>query len=153
MSRSTIGQRLFALIFVCTGLFSLVSAVSTLTSQRVFLASAATAEGRVAGWIIDHLPVEHSTTAVAFPRIEFTAANGETVEFVWRHASSPPRYAVGQRVSVRYAPEDPRQAEVADSSQWEGVKITGLVGVGFTLFGVLMLFIRPPGQGRSRRAA
>jgi 4-amino-4-deoxy-L-arabinose transferase-like glycosyltransferase len=51
------------------------------------------------------------------PVVEFTA-DGQTYTFESSNASDPPRYKVGEQVTVVYLPENPQRAEVEGGSFW-----------------------------------
>ena len=64
------------------------------------------------------------------PRVTFTTADGRTVVFESRTASSPASYAEGDRVQVRYRAEDVSDARIDSVT---GVWLSSLVTGGLTL--------------------
>lgn len=73
----------------------------------------------------------------------FTDHLGESHTFVSKVRSSPPRYTIGEHVTVLYDPES--QAHDLDATidsfneGWLGPAITGIIGTGFLAFGIPFL--------------
>lgn len=66
------------------------------------------------------------------PVVEFKV-NEQTYAFSSSNASDPPRYEIGEQVSVQYDPNNPKRADIESSSSW--LLWVGLAG----LFVVIML--------------
>jgi hypothetical protein len=73
------------------------------------------------------------------PIVRFTPASGTPTEFAHGFASTPPAYAVGEQVVVRYMPGEPAKARI-DSvfSLWF---IPGLIGGFGVIFGMVAIII------------
>ena len=87
------------------------------------------------------------TALLRFPAVRFRTRAGAEVEFQNAVGSSPLPYRVGQRVPVRYDPDDPRKASIRSfTSLWffcafpalAGV-LAGCLGAGLLLMGLLAL--------------
>jgi len=61
------------------------------------------------------------------PRVRFHARDGKAVDFVSSISSSPPRYVVGDRVSVIYDPANPSRARI--NSFWDLWFLPMILGV------------------------
>jgi hypothetical protein len=76
------------------------------------------------------------------PRISFVAADGRTIEFVSSTAESPPAYAEGDRVQVRYPPDRPADAQVdAVTGLWLGSIVTGAITLVLAAISVVFVVI------------
>ena len=110
--------RAFRLVALALGGVTVVLGVvcGVLTFRtHAFLTGSSTAPGRVVG-LVERESCDHSDdredgrqqvcSSVYAPRVTFTTADGRTVVFESRTASSPASYAEGDRVQVRYRAED-----------------------------------------------
>lgn len=119
-----------------TAVMTIICVVNVVRT-RAFLADSVVATGQVVELISrqsceddeDDAGLRTCTTLYA-PRVVFTAADGRTIDFVSDTASSPPDYAEGDVVDVRYPPARPAQAQV-DSVMgiWLGVIVTGFIAL------------------------
>jgi hypothetical protein len=107
--------------------------------RQKFRARARRAEGLVVG-SAGHAGF-HSGM-LKFPVVEFETESGRLVEFQSSVGSNPPMYRVGQRVSVLYDPDDPKQASI-DSfvSRWLAILVPGCMGGIFLFLGGVFLLI------------
>lgn len=73
------------------------------------------------------------------PVFSFVPENGERVEVDGRTGSTPPAYALGEKVALYYAPAHPSQGYVIDnfSERWFPFSITGALGLVFAGIGVM----------------
>lgn len=101
---------------------------------------------RAAGTVTALVPSSAGTNASSVSdRVRFTTADGRPVEFVETLSTSPPRHAVGDRVTVLYDHDEPTSAMLDDFwSHRLGVVIVsvftgifGVLGAVFSLIGVL----------------
>ena len=69
------------------------------------------------------------------PVVEFEATNGELYRFNSASASRPAAYDVGDAVTVRYNPDNPRDA-VLDDAAISTVNLLRLLGGAFVLVGL-----------------
>jgi hypothetical protein len=70
---------------------------------------------KATGEVIELVPGRSGRTYK--PVIVFKTANGDSVQFESAHASNPPAYDVGERVTVAYLPDEPGNAQI-DSWPW-----------------------------------
>ena len=72
------------------------------------------------------------------PVVRFTTADGRTVEFTSAVGYSYKPH-IGSTVSVRYRPDDPQQAEIANATMWMIPAAFGLAGgLGLLVAGVIV---------------
>ena len=78
------------------------------------------------------------------PLVTFATASGEAIEFKSSRSERPNPYTVGQRVAVRYLPEDPNSADLESvASGWMPLVIVLVMTVvAFTV--ARLPFILPP---------
>jgi hypothetical protein len=71
------------------------------------------------------------------PVVQFTAPTGETIQFTSAAGSRPARYGIGDSVSVRYRPHDPRDATIDGFMElWLAPTIVGGIGLAFLAIGI-----------------
>lgn len=115
-------------LFTLFGAVMLAGTFYLSRDTRAFLASAVRAEGTVIELVRSHKTYR--------PVIRFIDRRGQSVEFTSSAGSSPPSYAVGEKVAVLYLPEKPQNAEVDDFFViWGGLIILGILGIVFFLIG------------------
>lgn len=121
--------------FTLVGLCLLLGAYYTFDKTQSFLGDSMTAQGTVIS-----LEVSESSDSTTYkPRVEFTTADGELVEFTSSFGSKPPSHSKGDIVTVFYKQSAPEQAKINSFfSLWGGaliMTILGLVffGVGFSI--------------------
>lgn len=82
------------------------------------------------------------STESTYPEVEFTDQRGEKQRFRGSIGSSPPDYAIGDRVKVWYDPEQPRQALIAEFTElWLAPLVTAGFGLAFLLAGIGSFFL------------
>jgi hypothetical protein len=75
------------------------------------------------------------------PVVEFKTVDGTNVEFTSWMSTSPPRFSVGESVSVYYDPQNPQSAIINDwLSLWGGSFILGGLTIIFALITYIMYF-------------
>jgi hypothetical protein len=68
-----------------------------------------------------------------FPIVVFTTSDGTSITFRHRTGHSPPSYAVGDRVTVSYLPDDPEGALIAEGfMNWLLPLALLIIGLGLT---------------------
>ena len=85
-----------------------------------------------------------SEGAIYYPVFSFIDREGKEHEIHSSYGSYPPRYEVGDSISVLYEPQNPRKAEI-DSflSLWLGPVIGFVLFVSLVLFSLSFIFIAP----------
>ncbi|HZR36040.1 MAG TPA: DUF3592 domain-containing protein [Nevskia sp.] len=102
---------------------------------RAFVARAQHASGEV----VELVPHRSSDSTTYAPAVRFVAADGQTIRFVASFSSSPPAFAVGERVDVLYPAGQPDQAKInAFFSLWGGAVILGGIGAVFLAVGLAL---------------
>jgi hypothetical protein len=133
----------FTLVAVILGVIALilgvVCGVIALRTQA-FLAESTSATGQVIGLVpresCDEDDDGHRTcTTVYAPRVRFATADGREIVFVSDTASSPASYSEGDRVTIRYRPNEPTKARLDTVTDiWLGAMITGGLASFFAIF-------------------
>jgi hypothetical protein len=106
--------------FTLVGTIALLVAFYLYQETQQFLASAVTVEGEVIELVRvapDRKPmtggvsirVESYTYA---PAVRFLTQEGQLIEFTSPTSTNPPRYAVGDKLSVAYSQSDPHSAKI-----------------------------------------
>lgn len=135
-----------AKVFASLGLAFLVVAAVWAGLRMVSIADLAHADGTV----VDLRDGGRSLR----PVVQFSPPGGSPVQFESLIGSSPPRYAIGDRVGVRYAPDDPSDAViVAFWELWFFPMLAALIGGPFAVVGgVLYVVSRVSGRGQPHSA-
>jgi Protein of unknown function (DUF3592) len=125
----------WGLILAADGVALLLGLVRPALRMRGLLKSGAAAQGTVVGTVqktSDGDPYYH-------PRVQFTTAEGRTVEFTSTFSSQfAPK--VGDPVPVRYRPGSPEQAEADGATMWMLPAAVGfLFGLGLLMAGIIAI--------------
>jgi hypothetical protein len=125
----------WGLILAADGVALLLGLVRPALRMRGLLKSGAAAQGTVVGAVqktSDGDPYYH-------PRVQFTTAEGRTVEFTSTFGSQfAPK--VGDPVPVRYRPDSPEQAEADGATMWVLPAAVGSVfGLGLLVVGIIAI--------------
>jgi hypothetical protein len=129
---------LVAWVFLLLGLGLLGGGGVAASKVKAFADRALSAEGTV---------IELRGSETYRPVVEFTAASGQRRTFAHGVSSSPPAFDVGERVTVLYDPEDPRDARIAGTfSLWFLPIVLGGMGAVFALIGGGILAARAAGR-------
>jgi hypothetical protein len=137
-------------IFLCIfgGIAVLMLGVAAVSSFSVIdqVDREVTAPGSVVDTVVQQEYGDDS--AFSYPVVAFTDRDGQDHTVKVSEGSSPPEWAVGDAVTVRYDPADPEGARIgswtSDLLQWLLPGITGIVGIGFLLAVLLILKVMPP---------
>ncbi|KQN47266.1 hypothetical protein ASE98_25350 [Pseudomonas sp. Leaf48] len=133
--------------FAVVGVALLAGAAISYTNTNKFLETAVTTKGAV----VDLLKIRSDDSYSFKPVIEFTAANGQQVEFTSLGSSNPPAYSVGESVEVLYSPSDVQSAKINSfSALWGGFLVMLILGVVFSCVAAVMFLV---GKLRNRRKA
>jgi hypothetical protein len=84
---------------------------------------------------------ELGTGLVYRPTVRFTTADGETVEVESRTGTNPAPGKVGEAVTVRYDPADPRRFSITSTSRASGCVAWALILFGALIFVVAALIL------------
>ncbi|HKQ02416.1 MAG TPA: DUF3592 domain-containing protein [Actinomycetes bacterium] len=125
----------WGLVLAADGVALLLGLVRPALRMRGLLKSGAAAEGTVVGTV-----QKTGDGALYFhPRVQFTTAEGRTVEFTSTFSSQfAPR--VGDPVPVRYRPDRPEQAEADGATMWMLPAAVGtLFGLGLLVAGIIAI--------------
>jgi hypothetical protein len=90
--------------------------------------------------VVNHVVVPDSDGPITYPVFAFTTSRGASFEVRSRYASGSPGYALGDYVTIRYDPNDSRQAEIIGASRYHFARFVAL-GVG-SLVILAVFFIR-----------
>lgn len=126
-------------------LMLLVAAVSSY-SVIVRVNREVTAPGSVVDTVVQQEAGDNS--GFSYPVVAFTDRDGENHTVQVSEGSSPPEWAAGDAVTVRYDPAYPEGARIgswtSDLLLWLLPGITGIVGTGFLLAVLLIFRVMPP---------
>jgi len=105
-----------------------------------------TAPGSVVDTVVQQEAGDNS--GFSYPVVAFTDRDGENHTVQVSEGSSPPEWAAGDAVTVRYDPAYPEGARIeswtSDLLLWLLPGITGIVGTGFLLAVLLIFRVMPP---------
>jgi Protein of unknown function (DUF3592) len=123
----------WGLILAADGIALLLGLVRPALGMRGLLKSGALAQGTVVG------TVQKTSDRDGYyrPRVQFTTAEGRTVEFTSTFSSqfTP---TLGDPVPVRYRPDSPEQAEADSATMWMLPAAVGsLFGLGLLVAGII----------------
>ena len=123
----------WGLILAADGVALLLGLVRPALGMRGLLNSGALAQGTVVGTV----QKTGGGDASYHPRVQFTTAEGRTVEFTSTFSSQfAPK--VGNPVPVRYRPDSPEQAEADSATMWMLPAAVGsLFGLGLLVVGII----------------
>lgn len=128
------------IIFLLVGTGLLAGGVFFFMRTRRFLATALMATGTVVALV----QARGTKGGITYrPQVAFTTPEGVRSQFTDRLGSRPPRFQVGQVVSVRHDPKDPREARLAGRlGLWFVPMLLSGVGLTFAAVGIaLALFV------------
>jgi hypothetical protein len=144
-TRSRVDWTVLACLALGVGL--LLAGAATFVHTKRFVAGAEHATGTV----VDHSSSSTSEGIVYYPVVRFTTAEGRTVEFSSSSGSSSPP-DVGDRVEVRYDPDDPQDAELSGFFDlWGWTIALGGLGILFSAFALFSPGFGLFGQSRLAR--
>ena len=123
-------------IFALVGVAMLVAAVRQFNRTRAFLRKSAIASGIVIALIENRERDEVSY----FPKIKFQTPPGRDITFESAMGSSSQARSIGDRIAVRYRPDQPNVAEIdAFMPLWGLTLLFSALGVVFLFVGVGIL--------------
>ena len=135
----------FSLAFGLTGLYLVSVAIRLIIRQRDWKLRAVRAEGTIVGFEAETPTGDRAGHPLFAPLVTFTAANGESIEFKSSRSERPNPYTVGQKVAVRYLPEDPDGADLeAVASGWMSLIVVLVMAVVALTISTLPFILPPP---------
>jgi len=118
------------LFFIGLGLALLAPFAYCLTTKLWFWSQASTAPATVVALEIKGAADLRSRKPTLFPVVRFVTAQGQHLTATAPTGTNPPAYEAGQRVSIRYLPDNPQQVEMPDFfSRWGGILISAVFGL------------------------
>jgi len=134
----------FSLLFGLTGLYLLTVAIRLIVRMRDWKRRAIRAEGTIVGFEEERFSGDRAGHPLFAPLVTFTTADGQSIEFKSSRSERPNPYTVGQRVAVRYLPEDPNSADLESvGAGWLSLVVVLIMTVvAFTI--ASLPFILPP---------
>ena len=129
-------------VFAFIGLVFILVSFWTYRNTRQFLAQSETAQGQVIDLVLrsSHDSNSGTSSGVYYPVVRFATPEGEYIEFQSGIGSQPPAYRIGDRVTVRYRPDDPYRARIDSFFQlWFLSVLFG--GLGFVFGGIGFILI------------
>jgi len=134
----------FSLLFGIAGLYLVIVAIRLIIRMRDWKRRAVRAEGTIVGFEEERFSGDRAGHPLFAPLVMFTAASGQSIEFKSSRSERPNPYTVGQRVAVRYLPEDPNSADLESvGAGWMTLTVVLIMTVvAFTV--ASLPFILPP---------
>jgi hypothetical protein len=135
----------FSLAFGTTGLYLVSVAIRLIIRQRDWKKRAVGAEGTITGFAEETPTGDRAGHPLFAPYVTFTTANGESIEFKSSRSERPNPYTVGQKVAVRYLPEDPNGADLESvASGWFALIVVLVMGAVALTIATLPFILPPP---------
>ncbi|MGQ0657944.1 MAG: DUF3592 domain-containing protein [Chromatiales bacterium] len=136
-------ERAMDFVTVLSGIFALIGAAMLvlagrqLAKRRAFLRGSTTAPGK----IVAVIEVPQGIEVSYFPKVAFRTAAGRKVTFQSEVGGSGSHRRIGEKVTVRYLPDQPHRAEI-DSflSLWLPTLVFSVLGGALALVGLGILF-------------
>jgi Protein of unknown function (DUF3592) len=139
----------FSLLFGAAGIYVLRLAVRVVLARREFDRSAVTTEGEIVAFKESRSSSQtDSLTTLVAPVVTFTPQGGSPIRFTSDTALHPNPYSIGQKVRVRYLPNDPAKADLeAVTSSWLALVVLVVLGVVSVTVATLPWLLSPPANG------
>jgi hypothetical protein len=103
---------------------------------------------RSTGVVVD---VRGDPEGASYPHVRFVDSIGQAHEFDSKLKSQPPRYSVGEQVSVLYLPDTPENARIEGFFElWLFPLITGVIGLSLSVAAILLWVFRDKLFGKNR---
>lgn len=124
-------------IFILVGVVMLGLAGRRVAKRRAFILDSVTAVGEV----ISLVEVPEGVEVTYYPKVLFRTSTGREVTFRSEMGNvDSPRRRVGEKVTVRYLPDQPEAAEIEFLlSLWGAALVFGILGITFTFVGLGIL--------------
>jgi len=135
----------FSLAFGLAGLYLVSAFIRLIFRQRDWKKRAVRAEGTIVGFEQVTASGEPAGHHLFAPIVTFPAPNGESIEFKSSQAVRPNPYTVGQKVAVRYLPENPDGADLESvASGWFSLIVIFVMAVVALTISTLPFILPPP---------
>jgi len=119
-------------IFFVSGLGMLIGSYFTYQHMRKFLGTAIETAGVVVDLVERESSDDNGTSTSYHPRVRFRTAEGQSIEFVSKTGSNPPKYSVNQTVKVLYNPRQPSEAYINSFAPlWFTTVLLAVLGLAF----------------------
>jgi hypothetical protein len=134
----------FSLLFGLTGLYLVSVAIRLIIRMRDWKRRAVRAEGTIVGFEEERFSGDRAGHPLFAPLVTFTTPDGQPIEFKSSRSERPNPYTTGQRIAVRYLPEDPNGADLESvGAGWMSLVVVLIMSVvAFTI--ASLPFILPP---------
>ena len=136
--------KIFGMIFGLVGLILLLTSGFLFNHTKNFLANSLVTQGTVFDVVLRRTSGTGTSSTrvgsgVYCPLFRFKTNTGETIEIESSFGSNPPSYAIGDKITVRYQPENPYGAKIDSFFHiCLPVMITGGLGFLFFIIGTVM---------------
>lgn len=135
----------FSLAFGIAGLYLVSVFIRLIIRRRDWKKRAVSAEGTIVGFAEESMSGDRAGYPLYAPIVTFTAPNGESIEFKSSRAERPNPYTAGQKVAVRYLPEDPDGADLESvASGWMSLIIVIVMAIVALTISTLPFILPPP---------
>jgi Protein of unknown function (DUF3592) len=129
--------KIIGILCCCIGIAALIGFVFSIIHTNRFIAESVLTKGEVVD-IVTHTSTDSHgrTTRSRYPVVKFLDKNGDTVEFE-SSASTSGGIKIGQPIDVRFIPNNPSRAKLANSFMdiWGLTVFCGIFGVVFAGLG------------------
>jgi hypothetical protein len=138
----------FSLPFAAMGLYLVIVAARLFVQRRDWKLRAIAAEGTIVAFEHKSPSGSGADRPYIAPVVTFTTPSGE-IRFTSATATRPNPYSVGQRVAVRYLPEDPEGADLESSaSSWMSLVVVLILAIVALTVATLPFVLAPPAPHR-----
>jgi len=135
----------FSLAFGLAGLYLVYVFIRLIIGRRGWKKRAVRVEGTIVGFEEEHFSGDRAGHPLFAPLVTFTAPNGESIEFKSSRSERPNPYTVGQKVAVRYLPENPDGADLESvASGWFSLIVIFVMAVVALTISTLPFILPPP---------
>ena len=123
------------IVLLIVGVVFLIVGIAIRNQQKSFAKTGVYTDAEVVN-LVSH----RSDNSITYrPEVKFTTKSGETVQVVHSSGSNPPRYKVGDKVEIIYAPDNPYH--IAFNSTFELV-IFPFIFIGVGVLCILLLLAK-----------
>ncbi len=129
---------LVGLLFLIIGVGLLIGGIVAFVKQTRKDARSVSATGRVIN--LERRVFNPGRAGVYCPVVQFTASDGQVIQFESAFGTMPASHSIGQTIAVKYDPANPRAAEVDSAvANWFAPGCMALMGVAFLLMGFVFV--------------